>query len=200
MRNPFKILTVLTTCACLAFTQPENNDPKIIVIDVAHGGKDHGATFNEFTEKEIAGNVAAKIKALNKDADIRIHFTRESDDFVTLEDRVKAINTLNPDLVLSLHVNFAKSDEPYGMEFFVSDAEDKYKESSIYAGMLADKFDDYDTEIKKAKFYLLKNVDAPAIVFEMGYLSNEIDRLYLTSEKSQETIAAKVLEFIKEIE
>ena len=66
--------------------------------------------------------------------------------------------------------------------------------------LLADKFDDYDTEIKKAKFYLLKNVDAPAIVFEMGYLSNEIDRLYLTSEKSQETIAATVLEFIKEIE
>ena len=125
---------------------------------------------------------------------------RDNDEFVSLEDRVKAINALNPDLVLSLHVNFAKTDEPYGMEFFVSDAAEKYKESSIYAAMLADKFEGYDTEIKQAKFYLLKNVDAPAIVFEMGYLSNEIDRQYLTSDKSQETIASSVLEFIKEIE
>ena len=144
--------------------------------------------------------MAAKIKALNKDTDIKIHFTRDNDEFVTLEDRVKTINALNPDLVLSLHVNFAKTDEPYGMEFFISDAQDKNKESSIYAGMLADKFDGYDTEIKQAKFYLLKNIDAPAIVFEMGYLSNEIDRQYLTSERSQETIAATVLEFIQEIE
>ena len=200
MKNPFKILFVLAACACLAFTQPDNNDPKVIVIDVAHGGKDHGATFNEFTEKGIAEKVAAKIKALNTDANIKIHFTRDNDEFVSLEDRVKAINALNPDLVLSLHVNFAKTDEPYGMEFFVSDAAEKYKESSIYAAMLADKFEGYDTEIKQAKFYLLKNVDAPAIVFEMGYLSNEIDRQYLTSDKSQETIASSVLEFIKEIE
>lgn len=200
MKNPFKIVTVLAACACLAFAQPENKDPKVIVIDVAHGGKDHGATFNEFTEKQIAERVAAKIKALNKDTDIKIHFTRDNDEFVTLEDRVKTINALNPDLVLSLHVNFAKTDEPYGMEFFISDAQDKNKESSIYAGMLADKFEGYDTEIKQAKFYLLKNIDAPAIVFEMGYLSNEIDRQYLTSERSQETIAATVLEFIQEIE
>jgi N-acetylmuramoyl-L-alanine amidase len=66
--------------------------------------------------------------------------------------------------------------------------------------MLADKFEDYDTEIKQAKFYLLKNIEAPAIVFELGYLSNEIDRRYLTNEKSREAIAASVLQFIKEIE
>ena len=54
MKNPFKIVTGLAACACLAFAQPENKDPKVIVIDVAHGGKDHGATFNEFTEKQIS--------------------------------------------------------------------------------------------------------------------------------------------------
>ena len=200
MKKIFKVLAVLFACACIAFALPESKDPKVIVIDVAHGGKDHGATFNEITEKEIAEKVAAKIKALNQDSGIKIHFTRDSDRFVSLEDRVKTINALKPDLVLSLHVNFAKSDEHYGMEFFVSDAEEKYKKSSVYAAMLADKFEDYDTEIKKAKFYILKNSDAPAIVFEMGYLSNEIDRRYLTNEKSQEAIATSVLEFIKEIE
>lgn len=200
MKNLFKAFTVLAAFACLSFTQPDNNDPKVIVIDVAHGGKDHGATFNGFTEKEIAAQVAAKIKALNQDTDITIHFTRDDDEFVTLEDRVKTINALNPDFVLSLHVNFAKTDEPYGMEFFISDAEDKNKKASVYAAMLADKFEDYDTEIKQAKFYLLKNIEAPAIVFELGYLSNEIDRRYLTNEKSREAIAASVLQFIKEIE
>lgn len=204
MNKPFRVLALAAVTASFAFTMPFKSNVKQInvVIDAGHGGKDHGATIEGFTEKQLTDAIAEKINELNISEEVVVHFTRIEDNYMSLEERVKAINSLNPDLMLSLHANFAKDATKSGMEFFVSEQSNAYQKSAEYAEMLSDKFEDQKFkvgDIKKAPFYMLKHSNAPAIVFEMGYLSNASDRDYLTSDKGQEQIAATVLDFIKEI-
>lgn len=203
MKKPTQFLAALAIAAGFAFTTPQDSKPApiTIVIDAAHGGKDHGATHDGFTEKEIVRSIAQKISNLNYDGEVVIHMLREEDEFLELKDRVKKINALKPDLVLSLHLNYTKSETKSGMEFFVCEEAVQGRKSAQYAEKLADKFEakSFDTEVKDAKFMILKQSEVPAIVFEMGFLSHEGDRKYLTDEKKQEELAGIVLDFIKEI-
>jgi N-acetylmuramoyl-L-alanine amidase len=204
MKNPFKIVAVLAAAACFAFALPKAGTPKQInvVIDAGHGGKDYGATHEQFSEKEIVDRIANKIKELNKDNEVVIHLTRATDEFVSLEDRVATMNALKPDIVLSLHINAAENEVRSGMELFVYDSAKEHVKSSEYAGRLVDKLEAGNFKVagvKSAKFYVLNKSEAPTVMFQMGYLSDEHDRDYLTNDKKQEEIAGIVLDFLKEL-
>jgi N-acetylmuramoyl-L-alanine amidase len=62
--------------------------------------------------------------------------------------------------------------------------------------MLSKKFG--DAKVQKQDLLLLKKSASPTIVAELGYLSNQEDLEYLTSEMGQTEIAKQILEFIKE--
>lgn len=133
-----------------------------------------------------------------------LHFISLPDEFLSLEDRIKTINAINPDLVLSIHVNAQRSgDDASGMEFFVTDKPAHSAKSVELAEKLSEKFkSDANFKVRKvaqAPFYVLKNVNAPAVMFQIGFLTNEHDRTYMTNEKFQKDIAQKIAEFIKEV-
>lgn len=204
MKKPVKIVSLLAIAACFAFALPRNESKKIeVVIDAAHGGKDFGAAHNSFLEKEINRSVANKIKELNDDREIVIHFTRPDDEFVTLAERIEAINRIKPDLVLSLHTNYdATKNCPStasGVDFYV---DKNSEEANKYAEQLKNAFQSNMFTIrgiKEAPFYMIHKSEVPVIIVEMGFLSNEIDRSYLTNDKGQETIANTIVDFLKEI-
>ncbi|MDR2790758.1 MAG: N-acetylmuramoyl-L-alanine amidase [Campylobacteraceae bacterium] len=80
---------------------------KIIVIDAGHGGKDSGAVYGKFLEKEAVLQIAL---ALGKELSSRgytVIYTRQSDKFLKLRERTKIANDKNADLFISLHVNAA---------------------------------------------------------------------------------------------
>ncbi len=193
MKHVFKFLGVLTLTALMSFS---NIDKKIIVIDVAHGGKDYGAVVNSFKEKEISLAIAKKIKELNKSADVEIVLTRDSDEFVSLSDRADFINKLNPHYVLSIHVNATTNQNKKGIEIFVSDKNSHNENSEKFAQSLQKSFKNNDIAVKKADFYLLKNVNAPINFLEVGFITNDNDRAYITSETGQTEIAETILNSI----
>ncbi len=206
MKKSIKVLALFAIVICFAFALPEKEKNKkqfTVLVDVAHGGKDNGAVYENYLEKNISLQIASKLKELNKDKDIVIHLVRDEDKFVTLEERVEAINTLKPDLVLSLHLNMADNTATNGMEFIVSDKSSAYKKSEEYANKLADHFDKKQFTIyggvKNAGMYILKNSESPAVLCELGFLSNKKEREYLTNEKNQDELATILLQFIKEI-
>lgn len=194
MKNVFKFVGVLCLTALMSFS---NLDKKIIVIDVAHGGKDYGAVVDSFKEKEISLGIAKKIKELNRNTNVEIILTRESDEFVSLNERADFINELNPHYVLSLHVNSTSNQDKKGMEIFVSDLNSSNEDSEQFAQSLQNSFKGSDIAIKKADFYLLKNVKAPINFLEVGFITNDNDRAYITSEAGQTEIAEAILKVIK---
>ncbi len=194
MKNLLKFIGLAFLTITLAFTTV---DKKTIVIDVSHGGHDNGATVNGFNEKEIALNIANKVKELNKNSNVEIILTRDSDKFLSLNERTEQINKLKPDFVISLHANSTNNENESGKEIFVSDKNIQKEKSGSLALELFYSFNDRNVEIKKAEFYLLKNVKCPIALVELGYLTNESDREILTTEKGQSELAESILRVIK---
>jgi N-acetylmuramoyl-L-alanine amidase len=194
MKSLIKFIGLALLTLTMAFTSV---DKKVIVIDVSHGGKDNGTMIDEFKEKDISLSIANKIKALNKNSNIEIILTRDGDQFVTLNERTQQINALKPDMVISLHTNAHQNQHKNGIEIFISDDNQQKEKSHDLALRLSDNFKDQNVEIKKAGFYLLKNVEYPIALVELGFLTNENDRQVLTSEKGQIAIAEKLLKVLQ---
>ena len=172
---------------------------KIIVIDVSHGGKDDGFAIDGFKEKDLAFEIALKIVALNKADDVKIILTREGDYFVSLKDRVEHINSLNPDYVISLHINSHKDSLVNGFELYVSPENILSEETNILAQEIESSISkEFSSNgIKNANYYILKNVKTPITLIEMGFLSNPDDWKLLTSVAGQDKIAQVIYNTIK---
>lgn len=204
MKNPAKIFLILITLTCFAFNSTRKLEPKQInvVIDAGHGGVDFGVTQDGITEKEIVEQVITKIQSFSKNKNIIIHYTRSTDQFIPLQERTDFINTIKPDLVLSLHINSSPNTTASGMEFYVSKESNSYEKSNLIAENFQTKFLDSNykvAEIKNANFYILKNSDVPAIIMELGYLTNDIDKKNLVNNNEQNQLAKKIIECISEL-
>ncbi len=204
MKNPAKLFLILIAFVSFAFISPKKIEPKQInvVIDAGHGGEDFGVIQDETTEKLIVEQVINKIKTFNKNKNIVIHFTRSTDKFIPLKDRTDFINTIKPDLVLSLHVNASPNSNTSGIEFYVSKESNSYEKSNLIAENFQTTFlkSNYKVaEIKNANFYILKNSEVPAVIMELGYLTNENDKKNLANNNEQNQIAKKIIECISEL-
>ncbi len=166
------------------------NDKKIIVIDAGHGGKDLGVNKNGISEKQIVLDIAQRIQKLNKNEKVEIILTRDSDDYKTLVGRTDLINKLKPAMVISLHVNNSKNVGTRGNLIYAKPT------NFDSAKKLATKFG--DCKVEEADLHLLRNSEAPAMVLELGYLSNVEDQNYLNSKQGRIETSKKILEFITE--
>jgi N-acetylmuramoyl-L-alanine amidase len=199
MKNSMKIILVVFALVSLSFINFEKKQINV-VIDAGHGGSDFGATLSEIKEKEIVAAISKKIELLNQNQNVTIHFTRLEDYNLTLKERVNQINKLQPDLMISIHVNSTKNTTVHGYEVYVSDKTETYEKSNE----LAEKFTDLFSKntklrfrgIKKGPFFVLKNSDCPSLLLDLGFLSNTIDKDYITSENGQNEMAQNIVDFI----
>ena len=79
-----------------------------VAIDAGHGGKDFGCQGKRQNEKTITLDVARRLKKLITDAmadSVDVVMTRDSDVFISLNDRAKKANEAEADLFISIHVN-----------------------------------------------------------------------------------------------
>jgi len=80
---------------------------KTIVIDAGHGGKD-GATHGIYSkEKDVALKTALNLGKALQDSikDIKVIYTRETDVFIPLYERINIANNAKADLFISIHLN-----------------------------------------------------------------------------------------------
>ncbi|MDN3691570.1 N-acetylmuramoyl-L-alanine amidase [Chryseobacterium tructae] len=173
----------------LSFT-PLNK--KYIVIDAGHGGHDHGAVYGNFTEKDITLSIAKEIQKLSgKQDQYEVILIRSEDTYPSLSERTNLINKLNPEMVISLHVNTSPEEETkHGAEIYVQNAE----ESKKLAGKIYKKFK--VRKIEERNFHILRETKAPAVLVELGFINNSSDRAYITSENGQAEIARKFVDII----
>lgn len=187
----FKIISVFILLAGLSSSvEPE----KVIVIDAGHGGKDSGAKTQFVQEKDHTLAIAKKIQTLAKGSDVKVILTREGDDFVSLQNRVNKINDINPDQVISLHLNHSESTAQNGYELYVSNQNKQFEESLALAAQISPHLPQAIgfKKIAQANFFLLRNVDVPATLIDLGYLSNKKDYDFITTEQGQDEMAKSI--------
>jgi len=180
----------------------EHKSKRIIVIDAGHGGKDFGAKINDEIESKIVESISKKIKLLNVKDEIEIVLLREDDRYIGLNERLEKINKINPDLLISLHINTSNNTEKNGINAYVSKQNNFYEKSFEIAEKLIDKISNEKLrkgEVNDGNFYIIRNSKCPAVLVEIGYLSNENDKIYVANEKGKNEIANRIYEFIKKI-
>ena len=122
MRCEFRILLIFLLMLMLQpFCEAQTKQElglKTVVIDPGHGGKDPGAPgkTSSTSEKHIVLKISKLLGQKIKDAypDVKVVYTRSTDVFLELKERVNVAKKNNADLFISMHCNSNNSSQPYG--------------------------------------------------------------------------------------
>jgi len=100
---------------------------KAIVLDAGHGGKDAGAVGRrlKLKERDLTLAITRKLKNILEDNGIKVIMTRDSDNFISLQERARIANSSGADLFVSIHVNASRVRSMNGFEcYYLSEATD----------------------------------------------------------------------------
>lgn len=179
-------------------TEEETN--YIVLLDPGHGGKDHGAeSVSGFNEKDLNLDIAFKIVTLlENDEKIEVVLTRDNDVFYTPEYRYQMANRLDTDVFISIHHNaYADLPSVSGVEtFYYRDDSAKLAEELHYKLLDATQFNDRGIMVNN--FKVVKYTKMPAVLLEIGYLTNPQQEQYLLNLENQDIIAEAIAEGIKD--
>ena len=164
-----------------------------------------GRQFLEYRfNREVVKNISILLKAMN----IHYHILVPEEHDVSLMERVERANDLKnimPCVLVSVHANAygegSGFSSPRGIETY-------YQDNILAGEKLADMFQENllqvtgwrDRGVKPGRFYILRNVDMPAVLTESGFYSNREELQYLLDPDWQIRIAEAHAEAISEIE
>lgn len=91
-----------------------------VVIDPGHGGKDSGTLGSSCKEKDVVLGVGLKLGKLiaEKQPDVKIIFTRSTDEFIELNQRAIIANKAKANLFISIHADHAETSTVHGASTF----------------------------------------------------------------------------------
>lgn len=147
---------------------------RTIMLDPGHGGYDSGALGVKGTvEKEIVLDIALKLKAQLEGMGFKVVMTRDSDDFISLQQRTEMATEKKVDLFLSIHANSVKSrsKKVKGMEIYYARkleadtdiAQRRHNEEMLFKKFLIPGDRKVPEKILSDLMYVNKMEDSPAI-------------------------------------
>jgi N-acetylmuramoyl-L-alanine amidase len=172
----------------------------LVVIDAGHGGSDPGTTSaGGFYEKDINLQVALRVAALLEQNGIGVLMTRRDDRYPELEERANLANDHNADLFVSIHCDSNPDRSRQGFTTFI--ARSASREANQVAGrineaMAATGSDSHGT--READYKVLVNTRCPAVLVEIGHLSNSQDASRLRNPAWQNRLAQAIVTGILE--
>ncbi|MGL4789850.1 MAG: N-acetylmuramoyl-L-alanine amidase family protein, partial [Anaerotignaceae bacterium] len=181
----------------IQLVDPKDVYSKIVVLDAGHGGQDPGASANGLTEKTINLDIMLRVyNLLANDDNIKVYATRVDDTYPTNISRAQMGNEVG-DLFISIHQNSATSSSAKGTEvlYTVHATDVAGKLTSQIAAQyvqnsLVNALGTTNRGIKnRADLIVLNQTTVPAILLEIGFLTNQDDANLLKNEDSKNVIA-----------
>jgi N-acetylmuramoyl-L-alanine amidase len=208
------ILVILLTPASLLMAQ-SGKPKRLVIIDAAHGGADGGVIVTDkVREKDIVLVLSQLMqKELAKMPGIQIQMTRTSDKTLSTAERRNITDAAPADaLFISLHVNagFGKNATGYEIYFpgFKTTPEEKGGSKAIVKDMVRNRslndsvrfaqiiqknmeniFPRKGRGLRDAPMPLLSDLTMTAVVLEIGFATNTVDRNKIMDVKTQQAIA-----------
>ena len=169
-----------------------------VVLDAGHGGTDYGAIRAGINEKDITLDVTKMVEAILQEKGYKVYMTRSDDSGPSLQERVDICEDKKPDIFVSIHVNSSVKNDIYGIETHW------YHDYSLELAQIVHKHliknipSTKDRGLFQSKFYVINHTTVPAILVEMGFISNDAERAKLVTEKHKQQIAKSIAEGIVE--
>ena len=166
--------------------KPKELYSNIVVVDAGHGGKDPGAIApksmaTDFFEKDVNLDIALLLKKIfDTDENMKVYYTRVTDVYPSLQDRVDLANEVEADLFLSIHNNaFLESYTGTETLYFPSEISSTLTSkglADIYQKKVVEYTGSNDRGLKdRENLFVLKHTTMPAVIVEVGYLTNMND-------------------------
>ena len=176
----------------------------LIAIDPGHGGSDPGAVGPAGTkEKEHTLAISLYLRNLLAQAGHGVVLTRDTDCDVAAPDatageelqaRVDIANQAGADMFISVHINAAVNPAAQGGETWY------YQTGRELARCLQAQISRLglrDRGIKQANFYVLRQTDMPAVLVELGFITNPAEEALISSDPFRLQAAAAIADGIE---
>lgn len=170
---------------------------KVIIIDPGHGGTDYGAIRDGINEKDINLDVAKQVQSILERKGFKVKLTRSNDTYLSLEERCNITNSSSPYLFVSIHVNSCMGTEPRGIETHYYHDNSIELANTIHSKMTK-AIKTPNRGLFKSKFYVINHTSVPAVLLEIGFISNNTERAELVTKKRQRDTAEAIAEGIIE--
>ncbi|MFC7394881.1 N-acetylmuramoyl-L-alanine amidase CwlD [Scopulibacillus cellulosilyticus] len=181
---------------------------KVIVIDPGHGGPDGGAEGGDLKEKKVALSVAKHLRDYLQESGALVLMTREHDTDLAdegkkglsqrktqdLQRRAEFIKNSDADAVISIHLNAIPSPKWRGAQtFYHPKSEENEKMARFIQDSLRIQLTNTNRYARPIEHvYLLKKVNVPASLVEIGFLSHSEERRLLETNDYQKKVAVSI--------
>lgn len=169
---------------------------KRIVIDAGHGGKDSGTVGQKGSlEKTLALNTSKLVVSLLEQAGANVVMTRDDDTFISLSGRVTVSHKHNADAFISIHYNAASPSANGIMSFYYSAEKERQLAKAIQESLI--KYTNMnDMGVRFGNFHVIRENKKPAVLLELGFLSNPAEEQVVKSDAFQQNAAKAIYEGI----
>lgn len=173
-----------------------------VVIDPGHGGRDPGAIgLRGVQEKGIVLEISQETARVLRKGGYQVIMTRNSDVFISLEQRAILANDRDGDVFVSIHANAVGGSRPEvnGLETYYFQT-GRLLAHTIHRNILG-RFNVRDRNVRQARFYVLRNTNMPAVLVEVGFLTGSIDNRNLSNSNYRrqmgEAIAHGIIDYLR---
>ena len=189
---------------------------KVVYLDAGHGGYDPGASYFGISEKSLTLAIQSRVKAKLESEGYQVVTTRTSDTYVDLTDRSRAANASESDIFVSIHINASGSSAAQGIETYYYQPYAEYPSrinatyhanptrlsmsdtlANAIQSSLINATGAQNQGVKRQTFAVLRETTAPAVLLELGFLSNPQEAARLNTSAYQETLANAIVAGIK---
>ena len=164
-----------------------------IAVDAGHGGTNTGATGvkSKVLEKEYTLKFAEALRKRLRSKGAEVIMTRTTDTSIDNQQRVLDLQKINPDLLISIHLNSSGNRAVQGVSTYYKHIGFRPLSIEILDELL-------DLELKEFgnvgnfNFMLNAPTDFPNCLVEVAFLSNEEDEQKILSKKFHKAVAKKI--------
>lgn len=173
----------------------------VVYIDPGHGGSDPGASGVKSKEKDLVLQMGLQLRTKLESKGIIVEMSRDTDKYVSLQDRSSGANALNPDVFISIHAN-AYNKNIRGMETFYYKGIDKPFADIVHRDMIGytgiSNESTLNRKVKKENFHVTRETSMPATLVETGFIDNVQDEQLLMNPSYQDKITNGLTNAINE--
>lgn len=167
---------------------------KVIVIDPGHGGNDQGAssqTGKNTLEKDMTLTTSLELKDKLENEGAKVKLTRHDDTYVRLEDR-----KVTGDAFISIHNDALESNKANGATVYWYHEQQEMLAQTLNAsiqkkGMLSNR------GVRQENYQVLRQTDMPAVLLELGYISNPTDEVMIKDKNHRQVVENAVVEGLR---
>ena len=162
--------------------------------DFGHGGSDPGAIGpSGLQEADVNLDVGLRVAQILEMNGLEVITTRTGDRYINLFERTKILNRAKCDYVISIHCNSSAFSEPnYISTFIQGKGGEAEKLAKALQKRLVESTGWPDGGVRVSNLHMTRETDAPAVIVEMGFISNPKQEVKLKQEGMRKTLALSI--------